>query len=460
MTDRPHEMRDPIHGFIKLSEKERDLIDTKVFQRLRRIRQLAMTFLVYPGAQHTRFDHSIGVMHIAGRICQRLQELNPARVSDEDVDRVRLAALLHDVGHGPFSHVSEHLLDKYAPTDADTGQNLEKIHEKITVDIIQTDPKISEILDRDLEFVVEIIEGSKKIRDWHRDIVSSELDADKMDYLLRDSYFAGVKYGQYDLEKLIESCLIVDRRETPLAISSKGIYALEQLLLARYHMTQQVYWHRVSLISNEMIVRGITLAIDSRNRQMTKLYKYPKKNRRDSNENYEKKQKDFVQNYLDYHDEKVIGLLMNCKQEKAREIFNQLYNRELFKMITEIRFKDERDGMVHEGLREMAADPIRKGECEQEIAEHLGIDADYVIIKKPPIRDLNYVSQTEAPNPEAIMIFDEKQQVLEFLTEYAGELFFVRPATKASSLETVQVYAPVDVFEKQAREIQSILRSV
>ena len=317
MTERPHEMRDPIHGFIKLSERERDLIDTEVFQRLRRIRQLALTSLVYPGAVHTRFDHSVGVMHIAGRICQRLQELNPARVSDEDVDRVRFAALLHDVGHGPFSHVSEHLLDKYAPTDADTGQNLEKIHEKITVDIIQTDPKIIEILDKDLNSVVEIIEGSKKIRDWHRDIVSSELDADKMDYLLRDSYFAGVKYGQYDLEKLIESCLIVDRRETPLAISSKGIYALEQLLLARYHMTQQVYWHRVSLISNEMIIRGITLAIDGRNRQMTKLYKYPKRSRRDSNENYDKKKKDFLQNYLDYHDEKVIELLRNCNQEKA-----------------------------------------------------------------------------------------------------------------------------------------------
>ena len=452
--------RDYVHGFIKLSERERDLIDTKVFQRLRRIRQLALTSLVYPGAVHTRFDHSVGVMHIAGRICQRLQELNPARVSDEDIDRVRFAALLHDVGQGPFSHVSEHLLKKYAPTDADTGQNLEKIHEKITVDIIQTDPKISEILDTDLDFVVEIIKESKKIQDWRRDIVSSELDADKMDYLLRDSYFAGVKYGQYDLEKLIESCLIVDLRETPLAISSKGIYALEQFLLARYHMTQQVYCHRVSLISNEMIIRGIMLAIDGRNRQMTKLYKYPKKSRRDSNENYEKKKKDFVQNYLDYHDEKVIELLRNCNQEKAREIFNQLYNGELFKMITEIKFKDETDGMIHKGLREMAEDPIRKGECEQEIAEYLSIDADYVIIKKHPIRDMNYVSQTVAPNPEGIMIFDEKQQILKFLTEYADELFLVRPATKASSLETVQVYAPINVSEKQAREIQSILRSV
>ena len=460
MAKQTYRIRDPIHGLIEFSERERRLIDTPVFQRLRRIRQLAMAFLVYPGAVHTRFDHSIGVMHIAGRICTRLQELNPARICDEDIDRVRLAALLHDVGHGPFSHVSEHFLKKHAPVDADTGQILEKIHEKITVDIIQTDPKISEILDRDLDFVVEIIEGSKKIRDWHRDIVSSELDADKMDYLLRDSYFAGVKYGQYDLEKLIESCLIVDRRETPLAISSKGIYALEQLLLARYHMTQQVYWHRVSLISNEMIIRGITLAIEAGNTKMKELYQYPEQSEEDSELDYEKKKKDFIQNYLNYQDEKVIELLRNCKQEKASEIFNRLYDRNLFKMIAELRFKDERDGMVHAGLREMAADPIRKGKCEQEIAEHLGIDADYVIIKKPPIRDLNYVSQTEAPDPEAIMIFDEKQQVLEFLTEYSGELFFVRPATKASSLETVQVYAPINVSEKQEREIQSILRSV
>ncbi|RKU21106.1 hypothetical protein C6503_05200 [Candidatus Poribacteria bacterium] len=460
VTKRPHEMRDPIHGFIKISKRERDLIDTKVFQRLRRIRQLAMTSLVYPGAVHTRFDHSVGVMHVAGRICTKLQELNSAKICSEDVDRVRFAALLHDVGHGPFSHVSEHLLKKYAPADADTGQVLEKIHEKITVDIIQTDPKISEILDRDLDFVVEIIEGSKNIRDWHRDIVSSELDADKMDYLLRDSYFAGVKYGEYDLEKLIESCRIADRRETPLAISSKGIYALEQLLLARYHMTQQVYWHRVSLISNEMIVRGITLAIDGRNAKMGKLYKYPKKNKRASDEDHEKKKKDFVQNYLNYHDEKVIDLLRNCKQEKAREIFNQLYNRELYKMIAEIRFKDERDEMVRTGLRGMIADPARKRQCEESIAAHIGVDPDYVIVNKPPIRNLNYVSQTETPNLEAIMVFDEKQDLLMSLPAYAGELFFVRHSADTSALETIQVYAPYkNDSEKEKSEIQNILRS-
>ena len=338
---------------------------------------------------------------------------------------------------------------------------MEKIHEKITVDIVQSDSQINEILkcENDRNFVIEMIEG-KPTRDWHRDVVSSEIDADKMDYLLRDSHFAGVKYGVHDLEKLIESCRIVDRRETPLAISSKGIYALEQLLLARYHMTQQVYWHRVSLISNEMIVRGITLAIDGRNTKMGKLYKYPKKNKRASDEDYEKKKKDFVQNYLNYHDEKVIDLLRNCKQDKAREIFNQLYNRELYKMIAEIGFKDERDEMVRTDLRGMIADPDRKRQCEENIAAHIGVDPDYVIVNKPPIRNLNYVSQTETPNLEAIMVFDEKQDLLMSLPAYAGELFFVRHSADTSALETIQVYAPYkNDSEKEKSEIQNILRS-
>ena len=118
----------------------------------------------------------------------------------------------------------------------------------------------------------------KDMRDWRRNVISSELDADKMDYLLRDSYFAGVKYGQYDLGQIIESCRIdTDRNTTSLVMSSAGIYALEQLLLARYHMTQQVYWHKVSLISNQMIIRGIDLAIKEDNTEMKELYQYDEK---------------------------------------------------------------------------------------------------------------------------------------------------------------------------------------
>ena len=467
MAERPHEIRDPIHGFIKLSKKEKRLIDTQVFQRLRRIRQLAMTFLVYPGALHTRFDHSIGVMHIAGRICNRLRELNSGRVCDEDIDRVRLAALLHDVGHGPFSHVSEHILKKHAPSDTDTGQVLEKIHEKITVDIVQNDPQINDILNEDeCDFVVDMIQG-QEAWDWRCDIVSSELDADKMDYLLRDSYFAGVKYGEYDLEKVIESCLIdvgdadrsinADKKETSLAISSKAIYALEQLLLARYHMTQQVYWHRVSLISNEMIIRGISLAIDDDNEKLKQLYQYDEKNK-----------DEFIKNYLKYHDEKLIEILRNCEQQKAREIFNRLYERHLFKMVAELRLKDE-TLRVKRRLIGMTDDKTgeRQLKKEKEIADLLKIDADYVIIKPLQIRNPNYGSRSYILNPDAIKIFDETEKDLMEMNDYTNELYFARPPTDETSLEKLQVYAPYDdwhLLDEQRKSdleahIQNILKS-
>lgn len=458
MTERPHEMRDPIHGFIKLSNKEKRLIDTRVFQRLRRIRQLAMTFLVYPGALHTRFDHSIGVMHIAGRICTKLQELYPKKIGIEDIDRVRLAALLHDVGHGPFSHVSEYLLDAYALDQADMGHTREKIHEKITVDIIRTDPEIREILSEDeCDFIAGMIQG-QDMQDWQRDIVSSELDADKMDYLLRDSYFAGVKYGIYDLEKIIESCLIeVDKTETSLAISSKGIYALEQLLLARYHMTQQVYWHRVSLISNEMIIRGITLAIEAGNTKMKELYQY------DEND-----KENFIQKYLNYHDENVVDILRNCQQEKAHVIFNRLYGRKLFKTVANLRLKDETNIRVKRRLLAMKDDPQLRQQLETTIADHLGIDADYVIIKPLQIRNPNYGSRSYILDPEAITIVDEWNSEPRAMSDYTSELFFARPPTDdETSLEMVQVYVPPegDNLSQQQRqlalepEIQNILRS-
>ena len=460
MTERPHEMRDPIHGFIKLSETEKRLIDTQVFQRLRRIRQLAMTFLVYPGALHTRFDHSIGVMHIAGRICTRLRELDSKRVSNEDIDRVRLAALLHDVGHGPFSHVSEHLLKKYAPADADTGQVLEKIHEKITVDIIRSDPQIKNILKNDCKFVIDMIQG-KEAWDWRRDVVSSELDADKMDYLLRDSYFTGVKYGEYDLEKVIESFLIdTNETETALSISSKGIYALEQLLLARYHMTQQVYWHRVSLISNEMIIRGISLAIDDiddNNQKMKQLYQYDEKNK-----------DEFIKNYLKYHDEKLIELLRSCEQQKARDIFNRLYERRLFKLVAELRLKDE-TLRVKRRLIGMTDDKTGEQQLkkEKEIAALLKVDADYVIIKPLQIRNPNYGSRSYILNPDAIKIFDETEKDLMEMNDYTNELYFARPSTDETSLEKLQVYAPYDdwhLLDEQHKSdleahIQDILKS-
>ena len=258
-----YELRDPIHGLIRLTEQERSIVDTPVFQRLRRIRQLAMADLVYPGALHTRFEHSLGTMHISQRILTRIAETED--VPDDDVRIVRLAALLHDIGHGPFSHVSEYVLDQFYDRDAVGPAALrEKIHEKITVDIIDRRPEIASLLtDAEREAVIRIIQGTG-LRDYRRDIVSSSLDADKMDYLLRDAYFAGVRYGLFDLEKAVESCKVVrDDDETFLMVDESGLFTVEQLVLSKNHMTQQVYAHRVRTITDVMIVRGLELAIET-----------------------------------------------------------------------------------------------------------------------------------------------------------------------------------------------------
>ena len=446
-------IRDPIHGLVDLNEKEVKLINTKAFQRLRRIRQLAMAFLVYPGTLHTRFDHSIGVMHIAGRICSRLMQLEPGKITEVDRQRIRLAALLHDIGHGPFSHVSEHLLESYTPKGK-TGAVREKIHEKVTVDIINTDAEIRAILtDKESEFVVNMIRGELKRRDFRRDIVSSDLDADKLDYLLRDSYFAGVKYGTYDLDKIIESCRVFSKgQESYLAISDEGIYALEQLLLAKHHMTQQVYRHKVRSISDAMIVRGISLAIRDGNQEIKALYEYDGTPA-------------FIETYVEYHDERLIDVLKRCEQEKANEIFNRLYERRLFKRICELPLKDREvpDGHTRERLSKMVDED--RQEWEDKIANSLGIDRDLVIVNRVQIRNPNYGSRSYSLSQEQIWILDEKQGYPKKLIDYPTELVTTRSSPHEIA-ETVEVYAPQDhwrnlsLADRKAAQLEAEVRDL
>ena len=448
MSARSYEIRDPIHGFITLSHTEVKLINTRAFQRLRRIRQLAMAFLVYPGTMHTRFDHSIGVMHIAGRICDRLKQRS--QITDEDCERVRLAALLHDIGHGPFSHVSEHLLDKHANrANGESTLEKKKIHEKVTVDIVENDEEICEILsDEERQFVVDMIQG-KPTRDFRRDIVSSDLDADKMDYLLRDSYFAGVKYGIYDLEKIIESFRVHHRGiESVLVISDEGIHALEQLLLAKHHMTQQIYHHRVRSISDAMIIRGIGIAIREDNQELKKLYQY-------------KKTREFINNYMDYHDERLIDSLRRCGQGKARNMFERIYERRLFKMIGELSLNNIKNPIDNRRIHQADGEQIRK--WEERIAEDFVIDPYDVIVKKLHIRNPNYGSQSYSFDPEAILIFDEMQSDLRKLSDY--EIIIARLSSDTPDLVNIQVYVSPDGWSRQQEEshlqekVQEILQS-
>ena len=189
-------IRDPIHNFVNLPDELLPLVNTQPLQRLRGIRQLALANLVYPGALHTRFDHTLGVTHVAGMMAERL-ELTP-----DESRLVLVAALLHDIGHGPFSHVSEMSLSRYADrATLKADQKDHKIHEVVTAEIIRTDPELCKLLKEEERNNVCALLKQGFGRAILKQIVSGPLDADKQDYLLRDSRFCGVQYGRFDLHQ-------------------------------------------------------------------------------------------------------------------------------------------------------------------------------------------------------------------------------------------------------------------
>ena len=252
-------IRDPIHGFVKLSPWEQDVVDHPVFQRLRRVRQLALTEMVYPGACHARFEHSLGVMQVATMMFDQLRpQLEAAggldlKFTDDDLDKarviVRLTALLHDVGHGPFSHAGEDVM----PTNPRTGKKHK--HEDYSAALVRH--LMRDVVDRhpanELKISTDEIcdffqnDGSLPLQllFW-RPLITGQIDADRADYLLRDSHHAGVAYGQYDIARLIATLRVVRDRETDslmIGVEKGGIQAVEGLILARYMMFVQVYFH-------------------------------------------------------------------------------------------------------------------------------------------------------------------------------------------------------------------------
>ncbi len=239
--------RDSVHNIIRVNTGTDEgrlvvsLIDTPEFQRLRRIRQLGLAYFAYQAAEHSRFTHSLGAFHLAGRMVAKLRLSYD--ISDEAQAAVRVAALLHDIGHGPFSHVIESILDFH--------------HEQFTIEAVLSDEteigrllqKFSPELAND---VASIIRGDFRHRALAQ-LVSSQLDVDRMDYLLRDSLMTGAKYGIYDLEWIIKS-FEINEKDDHLYVSAPGIYAVEDYLQARYYMYRQVYFHR-TLRSAEAVLR-------------------------------------------------------------------------------------------------------------------------------------------------------------------------------------------------------------
>ncbi len=232
-------VHDTIHGHLKLEDWQVAIVDTPEFQRLRRISQIGFANLVYPGANHTRFEHSLGTMHIAKILVEGMD------ASDDEKDEIIASALLHDIGHAPFSHCTESILRKY----------LRKGHED--VEWILGRGVIGDVLS-DLGFSVRnIVRHIKGKSDCN--VVSGDIDADRMDYLVRDSHYTGVAYGVFDLSRLLNKIAFEGKR---MVIESGGIKAAESLLVSRYMMYSTVYFHHVCRIARKMFERALEFCIE------------------------------------------------------------------------------------------------------------------------------------------------------------------------------------------------------
>jgi len=411
------EVRDPVHGFIYRQPNERDVMDTGVFQRLRRLKQLAFANLVYPGATHSRFEHSLGAFHLAGKIATALD------IDDYERDLIQLAALLHDIGHGPFSHVAEPILRKYADIEklpADVKES--KIHEVIGSQIIKNNAELAKLIaPKQRDQIIGLLSGTWG-HSYFQEIVSGPIDADKQDYLLRDSLFSGVKYGVYDQERLRDTLVVYeDEDDEFLAISIDGIHALEQFVLAKYYMTTQVYRHKIRLITDEMIARGIDLGIEVDKIEWLKhLYSY------DGSE-------DYVSEYLKWSDDRVVTEIVapGTPSGYAKDIFERLYGRRLFKCIFDVDQNAFPDPTVRNFVFGGSTEFYKP--LEKAIAEQFGIDKNHVIAY---MISFNSAAKTEAQVP-VIHHYSEP-------TLFHDESALFKSVDQKIREQRFHIYAPVD----------------
>ena len=439
----PWRIRDPVLGYIELNETEVDLINTSIFQRLRGIKQLALANLVYPGAHHNRFEHAIGVCHIAKLMAKNL------KFSEDDERLVRLAALLHDLGHGPFSHISEDILKMHI--EEKNGIETNKIHEKITQDLILNNLEIRNIISEvDAKKIVKLLNKGRG-EPVTRAVVSGPLDADKQDYLLRDSYYCGVQYGVYDHQHLIQE---MDKIKDPmsksleLGITPDGIRALEQFLLAKYYITTQVYQHKIRLITDQMLVRAVKLGIQKDGiEELRELYIY-------------KNNSEFLDNYIKYDDAKFFNQFYNAQfsDSKCCRILESICRRKLLKQVFKKSIeKLNIDADAKEILGSISKHKYSKDreELEQQLfrlivdklPENVTIvsdlaDPDFLIVNSYEIK---HVRSRTTDNVGLVLIkhevplpFEHESKVFDAINNAMDEKF-------------IEIYAPVEYSTKKDR---------
>ncbi len=238
---------DPIHDFIRVYEHELSVIDNPIFQRLRRIRQLSGAHLTYPAAQHTRFEHSLGVMHIASQAGHALYE--KGIVTTDDIEILRLSSLLHDIGHGPFSHLFEEIIQEKKISHEDFGKEI----------ILKSD--IGDDLSKNgfnKKLIAKVAFGDSKFQ-YLNEIVSGALSADMMDYLQRDGYFTGAEHAKIDHKRITQS---LDIHKKKLALERSALYSFESMMHSRYQMFKAVYFHKTVRAAEVMLLEALRLSDD------------------------------------------------------------------------------------------------------------------------------------------------------------------------------------------------------
>ena len=294
---------DPIHDFVRVNSNELKIIDTSIFQRLRRIRQLSGTHLIYPGAQHTRFEHSLGVMHIASMAGHALNE--KGIVSSDNIQNLRFAGLLHDIGHGPFSHIFEELLQKRKMSHEDMGRDI----------ILKT--QIGDLISANgfnKKLITELAFGDSKFQ-FMNEIISGALSADIMDYLLRDGYFTGAEHAKIDHNRLTYS---LDVYKNKLALEKSALVNFETMMISRYQMFKAVYFHKTVRAGEVMLLESMYLAEEELGLSSISL-----------------------DEYLKLTDEVILSKLLNLPERNsklriAKKIATDYINRNLFKSVFEV----------------------------------------------------------------------------------------------------------------------------
>ena len=336
-------IKDPVGGFIRISEKiHLDLIDHPYFQRMRRIKQLGLTHLVFPGAQHTRFQHALGSFQLMNETIENLRNKDVV-ISDEESKALLIAILLHDIGHGPFSHALEESIVESTN------------HENFSLFFMKA---LNKKFDGELERGMELFQDKYK-RPFFHELISSQLDTDRLDYLRRDSFYTGVSEGSIGSDRIIR---MMNVRNDKLVIEQKGIYSIENFLIARRFMYMQVYLHKTVISAEQLMVKILARAKELARRKV-KLWASPALSFFLENEinNDDFNDEKILQKFAELDDSDIIQSIKiwtGADDPVLSFLCNFLLNRKLFK--TEF-FKERVDEQKMEDLKQLISKKYQLG---------------------------------------------------------------------------------------------------